>query len=73
MEEKEMRQFSWTGLFLVTGLCFFAFSFILKFLDNSHPRKFLWIGGICLFLGLLNAVTTFVTNTSGKDRRKLSS
>jgi hypothetical protein len=73
MEEKEMREFSWTALFLVTSFCFFAFSIILELLDHTHPDIFLWIAGISLFLGLLNAVSTLLTRSSGKGKRKLSS
>ena len=68
-----MKEFSWTGLFLVTSFCFFAFSMILELLDHTHPALFIWIGGISLFLGLLNAILTSLTRSSGKDKRKLSS
>jgi len=73
MEEKEMREFSWTGLFLVTSFCFFAFSIILELLDHDHPDFFIWIAGSSLFLGLINGISTLLTRTSGKRRRKLSS
>jgi hypothetical protein len=73
MEEKEMREFSWAGLFFVTSFCFFAFSALLELLDNAYPRIFIWIGGISLFLGLLNIASTFLTRASGKSNRDLSS
>jgi uncharacterized membrane protein YgdD (TMEM256/DUF423 family) len=72
MEEKEMREFSWTGLFLVTGFCFFAFVIILELLDHTHPDYFTWIGGSSLLLGILNTVTGLVHRVSGKGKRKLS-
>ncbi len=53
MEEKEMREFSWTNLFLVTGLCFLAFSGFLKLLDGSHVLLFLRIGLVTTGLGLI--------------------
>jgi hypothetical protein len=73
MEEKEMREFSWTGLFFVTGFCFFAFVIILELLDHTHPDYFIWIAGSSLLLGTLNTVTALVRRVSGKDKRKLSS
>jgi len=73
MEEKEMREFSWTGLFLVTSLCFFAFSMILELLDHTHPDLFIWIACSSLFLGFLNAVSSLMSRVSRKDKHKLSS
>jgi hypothetical protein len=73
MEEKEIREFSWTSLFFVTSFCFFAFSVIMELLNHTHPALFIRIGGISLFLGLLNAILTSLTRSSGKDKRKLSS
>jgi hypothetical protein len=73
MEEKEMREFSWTGLFFVTSFCFFAFSAIMELLDHTHPVLFIWIGSISLILGLINAATTLFSRASGKDNRNLSS
>lgn len=55
MKEKETSEFSWTGLFLVTSFCFFIFSSFLKFIDNTNPGIFLWIGFIALFLGLISS------------------
>jgi uncharacterized membrane protein YgdD (TMEM256/DUF423 family) len=73
MEEREMREFSWTGLFLVTGLCFFIFSGILEYLDHTHPSFFIWIGSISIFLGLLNIATRSMSRATSKANRKLSS
>jgi len=69
MDEKDMKEFSWTGLFLVTAFCFFAFSGILEFLNNTYPGYFLWIGGISLLLGLLNAVLTHRGGTSSESKQ----
>ncbi|MES1222235.1 MAG: hypothetical protein ABUT20_42460 [Bacteroidota bacterium] len=66
MDEREMNEFSWTGLFLVTSFCFFAFSGVLELLNNTHPVIFTWIGGAALLLGLLNAVLIHKGRASSK-------
>ena len=74
MEEKEMKEFSWTGMFLVTGFCFFLFRLILKILDGTEPRIFLMIGSVSLFLGLLNAAAArSMSRTHDKSNRNLTS
>jgi len=73
MEEKELKEFSWTGLFIVTGLCFFAFSAVLEFLDHTHPRIFIWIGLVSIFLGIVNIISKIVSRPSGKKRSKIFS
>jgi len=73
MEEKELGEFSWTGLFVVTSLCFFAFSAILEFLDHDHPRIFIWIGSISLLFAMLNAASTFMRRAVSKSKQKLHS
>ena len=45
MEEKEKNEFSWTGLFLVTGVCFIFFNGLLKLLDGSNMPVFKLRGG----------------------------
>jgi len=70
MEKDEMRRFSWTELFIVTGLCFFAFSAILEFLNHSHPHIFIWIGSISLLLGILNAGLIFISRELSKRNHK---
>lgn len=56
MKEKGIQGFSWTSLFLVTSLCFFAFSWLLKILDDAVPRLFLWAGVMALGLGCLSLI-----------------
>jgi len=73
MEEKELKEFSWTGLFIVTGLCFWGFSAILEFLDHTHPRIFIWIGSASVLLGVLNMISKLVSRTSIKKRSKIFS
>jgi len=73
MEEKELKEFSWTGLFIITGLCFFGFSAVLEFLDHSHPRIFIWIGAGSIFLGILNMISKLTARPSLKKRNKIFS
>lgn len=52
-EEKELREFSWSNLFLVTGGCFLVFAGLMKLIEGSVHPLFLRIGLVCLFLRLL--------------------
>jgi hypothetical protein len=56
MEEKEMKDFSWTAFFIVTGICFFAFSKVLLLLDGAHLPEFAWLGFLFLIIGTLNGI-----------------
>lgn len=53
MEEKELSGFSWTNLFMVTGLSFLGFSGLLKLLDGSHIELFFRIGLLSTALGVI--------------------
>lgn len=53
MEEQELKEFSWTNLFIVTGMCFLGFSWLLKLLDESHVQLFFRIGLLFTALGVL--------------------
>lgn len=68
MKEKESREFSWTEFFIVTSLCFFAFSAILEFLNHNHPAIFMWIGGVSFLLGLLNAGSIYLGRPQSKNK-----
>jgi uncharacterized membrane protein YgdD (TMEM256/DUF423 family) len=57
MEDKEMKQFSWTAFFLVTGLSFFMFSKLMQFLDGSKLPVFTVIGIITFAIGLFRMIT----------------
>lgn len=56
MEDKEMKQFSWTAFFLVTGFSFFMFSKMMMFLDGTNLPIFTWIGILTIAIGSLRAV-----------------
>ena len=68
-----MREFSWPGLFLVTGSCFFVFSLLLKFLNGSFPGVFIWIGIISLFLGILSWLGKSIPHADSKNKQKITS
>jgi hypothetical protein len=67
MDEKEMqelhelRHFSWTNLFLVTGLSFLVFSGLLIFLQGSHIDFFFTIGTAATVLGILGLLNKWVS------------
>jgi predicted ABC-type exoprotein transport system permease subunit len=66
MEDKGMKEFSLTALFLVTGLCFFIFSKALQFIDGTHLPVFTWIGVLCILIGSLNSIRTLMEGTEEK-------
>jgi len=51
MEDKAMKQFSWTAFFLVTGFSFFLFSKLLLFLDGTPLPVFTWVGIFAIVVG----------------------
>jgi membrane protein required for beta-lactamase induction len=73
MDERDMREFSWPGLFLVTGTCFFIFSLLLKFLSGSYPGIFIWIGIISLSLGILCWLGKSIPYADSKKKQKITS
>lgn len=60
MEDKEMKEFSWTAFFLVTGFSFFAFSKMLQILDGTQLQVFTWIGVVSILVGSLNKIRTLI-------------
>jgi len=73
MDEKNLREFSWTALFFVTSFCFFSFSGALKILGSEQNGLFIWVGSISLLLGLLCQVGKLVAQQPAKKRRDLTS
>ncbi|MBN8688036.1 MAG: hypothetical protein J0M10_13510 [Chitinophagales bacterium] len=67
MTEREETEFSWSTMFLVTGVSGFVFSLALKLLDGQHSPLLLWIGGIATGLWLTQFLINFIARTiSGK-------
>ncbi len=65
MEDKELKEFSWTAFFLVTGFSFFAFSKILQWLDGTRLPVFSWIGVFAILVGSLNSILRFMEKSDG--------
>ena len=63
MEDKQMKEFSWTAFFLVTGFSFLAFGKGLQLLDRIQLPVFNWIALICLLIGSLNSIRSFIMKT----------
>ena len=53
MEDKQMKDFSWTAFFLVTGFSFFMFSKLLWMLDGTPLPVFTWLGIVAILIGAL--------------------
>lgn len=67
MDEKELQElndlrgFSWTNLFLVTGLSFLVFSGLLTFLQGSHISVFFNIGLVGTGIGILGVLNKWLS------------
>ena len=70
MEDKDMKDFSWTGLFLVTGICAFLFSGIMKMLEGSYVPLFTWVGVSCLLMGSINGIGVFIMRLEEGKKKK---
>lgn len=66
MDDRNLREFSWTAFFLVTGFSFFIFSKLLQFLDGTHLPVFSWIGVIAIVIGSLSSIRS-LTERHGKE------
>jgi hypothetical protein len=71
MEDKEMRDFSWTGLFLVTGICSFLFSAVMKMLEGTYIPLFTWMGIACLLLGSINGIGVLIIRTETRKKKAI--
>ena len=58
MEDKEMKEFSRTAFFLVTGFSFIVFSKVHQFLNRSPLPLFTWIGVIAIMIGSVYFIAT---------------
>lgn len=67
MDENEMKEFSWPGLFLVTGFCFFVFSLVLKLLNGEYPDIFNWVSLSSAGLGILSWLSKLIPYAERKD------
>lgn len=71
MENKDISDFSWSGLFIVTTCCSFLFNGVIKFLDGGFSNILFAIGIIAAFLAIVNwAVRTVARRSFNKRRRR---
>jgi hypothetical protein len=66
MEDKDLKNYFWTPLFMVSGCSFLLFSAIMKVLDAPHVDLFLRMGLIGVGIGFL----CYLTRISGKPGHK---
>ncbi|MBI5856172.1 MAG: hypothetical protein HZB42_00875 [Sphingobacteriales bacterium] len=66
MEDKDLKEFSWTAFLLVTGFSFFFFSKILQKLDGTDLPLFSWIGVIAIVAGSLNSIRSMMEKAEKK-------
>jgi hypothetical protein len=67
-EEREMMKFSWPGLFIVTSICSFIFSFFLKLIDGVHTSLFIKIGFITLILACFSLLAKLLKRKGAKKK-----
>jgi hypothetical protein len=70
MTEKEMREFSWPTLFFVTGFSFFLFGGVLKFLNSSHIKYFMFAGLLAMFLGTISGIGKVLVRSDDSRSKK---
>jgi hypothetical protein len=66
MEDKELKKFSPTAFFLVTGICFFLFGKALWIIDGTRLPLFTRIGVISILLGSLNMIRSMLSGSKEK-------
>jgi Na+/melibiose symporter-like transporter len=67
-EEKEMIEFSWTGMFAVTGFCFFLFSLFMKVIDGSNGSLFFFVGLISMGFALVSYLNKWMTKKERNEK-----
>jgi hypothetical protein len=68
MKTKKATEFSWTGLFIVTAICFFIFSGLLKLINGSDRDSSLFFKtGI---VSLLFYALAFINSSTMKPALK---
>jgi len=70
MDEREMREFSWPTLFFVTGFSSFLFGGVLKFLNSSHIKYFIYAGLVALFLGVICGIGKVLVRSDHSKSKK---
>ena len=60
------KDFTWTGLFLVTGFCFFGFSVLLRFIGGAHIGLFTGIAIAAITLGVFHGVAILLFSDDKK-------
>lgn len=70
MDEKEISEFSWSGLFFVTAICSFLFTGIIRFLDGDTPPLFIFLGCTALFLWVVNGFGRAIIKSSVAESNK---
>jgi hypothetical protein len=68
MRDKE-TEFSWSGLFLVTTVCSFVFTGIIKMLDGSNSILFLGVGTTSFVLWMFNRASDVAVRSAAKKRK----
>jgi hypothetical protein len=61
MDEKEIKGFSWTSFFFVTGVSFLVFNGLMRLLDEMPIRLFLKIGLVATGLGVLSFLNDWLS------------
>jgi len=70
MENKDISEFSWSGLFIVTACCSFLFNGVIKFLDGDFSNILFAIGTIAAFLAIVNWAARTVARRNFRKRRR---
>ncbi len=69
MKNDEMREFSWSTLFVVTACCSFLFNGALKLPYGIISDLLLIVGGIAISLAVMNWTIRIIAWQASKKRR----
>ena len=67
---KDLKDFSWSALFLVTGCSCFLFSAILKMLEGDYSKPLLWMGLAAFFFALLDYAGKLLAKTAATTKKR---
>ena len=70
--EPDEKDFSWSGLFIVTACCCFLFNVIIKILDGHFSPLLFLVAGVAGFLGLFSVAFKIIDRQVSKKNKKNS-
>ena len=61
MDEKPDQRFPWSILFLITGICLLAFSYLMSILDGKPIGVFLKLGPVFIIFSIIAFLNSWLS------------